>query len=104
MKLDRNITKPRRGKYALILMRHCYLPMGERFNNQGIPITEVPTSAIDYGSKETDFFVIRLKDSYAEPALRAYAKASRHDDPEYAADIEKLAALAKRHPHKRRPD
>jgi hypothetical protein len=104
MKLDRNITQPRRGKYALIKLRP---------SASGAPIIiehnahrdSVLAEAIDYGeSLETDFFVIRLKDKYAGPALRAYAEAAKADDPEYAAEIDALAEMAKAMIPKRIPD
>ncbi len=101
MKLDRNITQPsgaRRGKYALIKLREA------NYSMDGKTLT-VNQSAVDFGrTPETDFFVIRLKDKYAGPALDAYAKAALEDDPEYAAEILHLASLANTHQNKRKPD
>ncbi len=100
MKLDRNITKPRRGKYALIKLR-----VAQPTDWSGGDISQVKTAAIDFGDTEdTDFFVIRLKDKYAGPALAAYAEAARKDDPEYAAEVYDLAIKARNHPHQRQPD
>lgn len=104
MKLDRNITEPRRGKYALIKLREVELPFVTNQTSFGEKAM-VPVSAIDYGgSWDTDFFVIRLKDKYAGPALHAYAEAAKADDIEYAAEIDALAQAADRIMPKRMPD
>lgn len=101
MKLDRNITKPRRGKYALIKLREDQPVPDPNSDFHSI----LRTAAIDYGdTPETDFFVIRLKDKYAFRALAAYAAAAMADDPEYAGEIGELALLALNNPHQKRPD
>lgn len=65
----------------------------------------VEESAVDFGDTEdSDFFVIRLKDKYAAPALVAYADAARNDDPEYASEIDALANAACNHPNRQKPD
>lgn len=98
MKLDRNITTPRRGKYALIKLR-----VDQPVHANGMAM--VNSDAVDYGdTSDTDFFVIRLKDRYAAPALRAYANAARNDDREYAKEIDLLADRADCHPNQRQPD
>jgi hypothetical protein len=85
MKLDRNITNPRRGKYALIKLREARgidrqtLDTAAREN---LCVTLQP-SEIDLGDTEdSDFFVIRLKDKYAYEALRAYGQAAYDDHQE----------------------
>ncbi len=55
MKLDRNINPNGKGKYALINLRTNQVQWGTEPNGQ--------------------FFVIKYKDKFAEPALRAYAAA-----------------------------
>jgi hypothetical protein len=104
MKLDRSITTPRRGKYALIKLR-VDQPV---FHSESTPDhrdMRINPKAVDFGdTPDTDFFVIRLKDKYAEAALRAYAKAIGDDDPEYAYEIVKLARIAADHPGKKMPD
>lgn len=98
MKLDRNINKDGRGKYALIKLRQTTVLF------QGLGV-EVLRDAVDFGNTPvTDFFVIRLKDKFAAPALKAYADAARAEDPEYAAEIDELATLAAENPNKRMPD
>lgn len=112
MKLDRNVNKDGTGKYALIKLReiegaqlvadvrHARAnPLGSRTT---LPI---PASVIDLGDdRDTEFFVIRLKDKFAGPALHAYAQAARADDEEYAAEIDALAQSADRRLPKRMPD
>ena len=100
MKLDRNIPKLNRRKYALIKLR-VGLPFKESPGSEW----RVPSNAVDFGnSPDTDFFVIRLKDKYSYDALRAYSLAAAVDDPEYAQEIMDLAHIAKKHPSKRKPD
>jgi hypothetical protein len=72
MKLDRNVNKDGLGKYALINLR---------------------TNKIEWGraGEEDEFFVIKLKDVNAHAALRAYAKAARVFDSEFADEIDALA-------------
>lgn len=116
MKLDRNITNPRRGKYALIKLREATV---KRAPVEGTPLmVMVEESAVDFGDTEdSDFFVIRMKDMFAGPALRAYAHAISEyvsglppDDPkrpeltEYHHEIINLAEAAHRNVHRRIPD
>ncbi len=85
MKLDRNINPDGRGKYALIKLRELYIDHGD--------------------TPDTEFFVIRLKDKYAEAALRAYADAAIIDgESEWGLEVGALAAKAAAHPNKRKPD
>jgi len=101
MKLDRNITNPRRDKYALIKLRVA-TPRIIRDESGDV---RVKAESIDFGDTEdSDFFVIRLKDKYAGPALTAYAVEAEQDDPEYAKEIFALADKAKNHPNRKMPD
>jgi hypothetical protein len=105
MKLDRNTTNPKRGKYALIKLRDVTEIKSEP-SGSGSHVTVWPHSAVDFGDTEdSDFFVIRLKDKYAARALREYAAAAMSDgETEYADEILKLADDAAFHPNRRRPD
>lgn len=86
MRLMRNATATGQGKYSLIDNR-----TGER-------VESVPGGT-------DEFFVLKLKDLHSEPALRAYAESVRAHDPEFAADIDALAARAGRnHPDCKQPD
>ena len=114
MRLDRNITTPRRGKYALIKLRPSvqfgievptFLEPDCPAGGKGATYVPVAQEAIDFGdTDDSDFFVIRLKDKYAAKALKAYAEAAASDDPEYADEVYALARAASEHPSKRKPD
>lgn len=100
MKLDRNINEDGRGKYALIKLRTA----GIKTYTQTDGWLAVKADAVDFGNGDSDFFVIRLKDKYAAPALAAYALAAYPDDEEYALEVLNLAKSAAEHPNKRQPD
>jgi hypothetical protein len=114
MKLDRNIPdNDGRGKYAIIKLRaledcrsdetfHTYSPEIERALK-----TLQAVGALDWGENgtESEFFLIRLKDKYAQPALYAYAEAAVADDAEYANEIVDMAKRSGRaSPWCKRPD
>jgi hypothetical protein len=108
MRLDRNNTEDGTGKYVLVNMR--------RVHNIEMPavksdITRALKALASYGvvdlgeaGSADEFFVIKLKDKYAEQALAAYASAAVDDDPEYAKEVSELASKAATHPFKKRPD
>lgn len=75
MKLDRNINDNGRGKYALLNLR---------------------TNKIEWGfvGEEDEFFVIKLRDRNARPALMAYALSVGERDTEFAWDVIQLANRA----------
>jgi hypothetical protein len=102
MKLDRNINPDGRGKYALLKLRNIKLSL------DAIQVQAEKSfgrDALDLGTYPvTEFFVIKLKDKYAGPALRAYAEAARADDEEYAAEIDALAQSSDRWSPKQKPD
>lgn len=94
MKLDRNINPTGKGKYAVINMRKI----------PGYPGTPEELAAailanpecVEWGhvGAEDEFWLIKLKDRYAEPSLRSYATAAQKDDPEYAEQVFALANRA----------
>lgn len=110
MKLDRNINGGV-GKYALVKRRRI-----QEFEDQsksGVAAQARTAIAflekigvIDSGdTPETEFFVVRLRDIYADRALAAYANAAYPDDPEYADEVFDLASRAgKANPHAKAPD
>ncbi len=103
MKLDRFTTPDKCGKYALLKLRKGKpVPIGLHQPSGFI----VDASMLDMGATpDTEFFVIRLKDKYAEAALMAYAGAAMQDgEVEFAEDVKKLADKAREHPSKRKPD
>lgn len=59
---------------------------------------------VDHGGGDRDFFVIRIKDRFAAPALAAYAMAAYEFDLEYAMEILNLAKKAAEFQGKRIPD
>lgn len=103
MKLDRNLNPDGRGKYALLKLRRQFTPFSPELQECANKLKEA--GLLDFGdSPESDFFVIRLKDKYAAPALGAYAAAALRDDPEYAEEIFTLAGMAAAHPNQKLPD
>lgn len=106
MKLDRNINKDSKGKYALIKLRGLNQTSFSPFQvtPDGQEYFMIPVEAVDFGNDGDDFFVIRLKDKYAAPALVSYARACALDDQEYSEEIAELARIAACHPLKKMPD
>lgn len=69
MKLDRETHPDKRGKYALIKLRGT---TAFRTTEDGHVL--VPQDAIDYGDwPHSEFFVIRVRDTFAVGAIRGYA-------------------------------
>ena len=114
MKLDRNINPDKRGKYAILLLRDL-----EKFRSPDYPHSNRAAAigaalrvledagVIDWGITGTDkeFFLIRLKDKYAEAGLRNYARAAAADDEEYANEVFEMANRAgPNSPFCKRPD
>ncbi len=108
MKLDRD--EYGRNKYALIKRRKI-----EELQREGKLTSEMHAAAqllydagvIDWGdTPETEFFAIRLKDTYAQQALRAYGLAAADaGDGDYAAGIYEMAERSgPNHPNCKRPD
>lgn len=96
MKLDRNVNETGQGKYALLKMRELRLFEPHSLNDPS-PVGDAlellsDNDLLDYGEvgTEREFFVIRLRDKYADAALAAYADAAEADDPEYAAEIREM--------------
>lgn len=108
MILDRDENNTGKGKYALIKLREIDIssaPFGSRMPAFINAIRDNP-SVLDFGleGSDSEFFVIRLKDKYAAPALEAYAEAAMKDDPAWGMSVYSLAAKAKAHPGKKQPD
>ena len=106
MKLDRNINTDGRGKYAVVNLRKLATFEAQKNYSHTSSVEALHMAGIvDYGDDPTsDFFLIRLKDAYAAPALAAYAMAAYPDDQEYAMEVLNLAKRAAEHPSKRKPD
>jgi hypothetical protein len=104
MKLDRHGIGSA-GKYAVVKMREV--------NTKGTADTAVALEGLHRGGFVTfgesgerdEFFVLFLKDSYAQAALAAYAAAAEVDDPEYAAEVRELMLRSgPNSPHVKKPD
>ena len=75
MRLQRNLTGGLKGKYSIIDNRTGRVIDGPVFT-------------------EDEFFVLKLKDRHALPALIAYANSIHDTDPEMADDVFQLASRA----------
>jgi hypothetical protein len=106
MKMDRNLNADGRGKYALLLMRNY--PNGTRKAAVDAAMqTLADVGMLDYGEagSPSEFFVIRLRDKFAECALRAYAAMAMLSDGEWASEVDELADRSGIHsPHCKTPD
>lgn len=86
MDLLRNVNPDGLGKYAVINLQ---------------------TNQVEWGrpGDPNEFFVIKLKDRYAQAALLAYADAAQAHDPQYAQAVRELASRAgPNHPLCKIPD
>lgn len=108
MKLDRNISgNAGRGKYAILKLRVFDDLSDVAAKRAESAFDELLNLGIlDFGmTPETEFFVIYLKDEYAQAALDAYAEAAVDDDVEYAEEVGALALRAgPNHPNCKKPD
>jgi hypothetical protein len=82
LKLDRNAAgNAGRGKYALLLLRKL--------------TADIPKEVIlDWGTRgsESEFFVMRLKDRYAQSGLWNYANVAEHEgNQEWAEEVFEMA-------------
>jgi len=103
MKLDRNENPDGRQKYALLNLRRTTLTLEEIRQK----VTEaLGPGVLQFGDNDTTaFFVLKLKDKYAGPALESYADAAEADDEfDYAKDVRELARRARTHPEQKKPD
>lgn len=105
MKLDRNSNPSGKGKYAVISLRKIS-------SNPSTPAELAAAilahpECVEFGAvgAPDEFWLIKLRDQYAEPALRAYAAAARADDSEYAEQVDALADRSGRYsPFCKKPD
>jgi len=109
MKLDRNINGTGRGKYGLINNRKLSELIGpnDKAAKAAIAFLE-HFGIIEWGEPGTEgeFFVIKLRDEFAEPALFGYAKGAHNGgEVAYASEVAQLALRAGRHsPFCKKPD
>jgi hypothetical protein len=98
MKLDRNINGTGLGKYGLVKNRVLFgddLTEENRKKAQDAVAMLYSLGVIEWGEPgtESEFFVIKLRDTHARVALRAYAADIAHMS-EYREDVRKLAERA----------
>lgn len=116
MKLDRNIPENKgRNKYAVVSMRRV-----SQIKREGSPETREAINnalavlfmngVLNYGDANTEdeFFVIMLKDGFADAALSAYSLRAIGAGGEFVEYAMEVQALAKRSgvysPFKKLPD
>jgi hypothetical protein len=97
---NRELTDyPWRGKYAIVKLRNY---PGDEYQvdrdkiDKALKVLE-EEGMLEYGVPGTagEFFVIMLKDRWADRGLQSYANAAAGADyPDYAADVETLARRA----------
>jgi hypothetical protein len=107
MRLDRNENIDGMGKYALINLRRLSMCTGLVLDRALAAYGDLRSlNLLDEGirGEDDEFFVIKIKDKFAEPALSAYANAAAESDPEWAKEVTALATRAAHHPNKKQPD
>lgn len=98
MQLDRSITMP--GKYAILRLRKLNELLQAGGHDAEILVASASNlkqlGVLDDSPAHSpgEYFVLRLRDRYAQAALIAYANAAWIDDPEYARDIWALTQRA----------
>ena len=103
MKLDRDINKDGKGKYALVRLRN--IQKGDEAYSLLQRLHEL--GHLDWGKvgEPDEFFVIKLRDKYSQKAIIGYSDAvmedSRNQDEQkanglvqYALAVQKLASRA----------
>lgn len=102
MKLDRNVNGTGHGKYGLVNDRRLKQIEawdggdGEVADRQAV-LDAVAllerAGVIDWGLPHTasEFFVIKLRDRFAQVALYEYANVAGKEDPEYGMEVDALA-------------
>jgi hypothetical protein len=104
MKMDRNVNPDGCGKYAILNLRKLDELCGTSgtFDDRWTPAvmdalrTLEEVGALEWGivGKPDEFFLLKLKDRHAQPALQAYADSIRDRDPEFAAEVAEMATRA----------
>jgi hypothetical protein len=112
--MDRNLNPDGMGKYAILNLRKLIDPTAHpgdlsRFSPEVLDAlaTLEKAGGLEWGitGKPDEFFLIKLKDFYAMPALNAYAGAIEPDDAQFAAEVREMAQRSGvRSPHCKRPD
>jgi len=111
MRLDRNSTPEKRGKYALIHLRKLdqFVPAEQATELVAALKVLEDAGLVEFGETGAvdEFFVIKLRDENARAALNAYVECvhEQGEDEEYAADVFELAERSgPAHPQCKKPD
>lgn len=106
MRLDGMTPPLGRGKFALIKLRELTRPrdITSQTKISAALALLAEEGILDYGDGLDAFFVMRLRDKWAAPALDRYALECCIEDPEFSNDINGLADRAYAHPQRRTPD
>jgi hypothetical protein len=105
MKLDRNINKTGKGKYAFINLRK--IPGDLRTPEDISAAILANPECVEFGEAHgpNEFFLLKLNDKYAADALIFYADAASEDDTEYSEQIRELATRSgTNNPFCKKPD
>jgi hypothetical protein len=108
MKLDRNINPSGKGKYAVINLRK--IPTTPTTPQELATAILANPESVEFGAMGSpdEFWLIKLKDRYATPALMGYAMGIAFDDegdPEYQAEVIEMGKRSgTMHPLCKRPD
>lgn len=91
MKLDRNINKSGKGKYAVINLRK--IPSDPRNAEELANAIKSNPECVEFGvvGEKDEFWLIKLRDRFAKDALIAYADATALFDLEYSEAVREIA-------------
>lgn len=110
MKMDRNVNDDGMGKYAVVNLRkfNAMTEGSEQRREVRIALEALQSAGVlELGcvGEPDEFFLIKLKDRFAAPALLAYAEAIDGDDSEFAGEVRDMAMRSGTHnPHCKMPD
>ena len=103
MKMDRNINSDGIGKYAVINMRKLHATCSDKGTfERWTPEIEAAlktledAGALEWGAvgEPDEFFLLKLKDRHALPALIAYAESIVSTDTEFAIEVLRMIRRA----------
>jgi len=106
MKMDRNQSEGGTCKYAAINLRKLKSCRSTPEVERALEVLK-NVGALEAGGvgQPDEFFLIKLKDRNAKPALFAYADSIEGDDSEFASEVRELAKRSGTdHPLCKRPD
>lgn len=106
MDLDRNLNTDGKGKYAVINLRK--IPTNPQTPEELAAAILANPECVEFGrvGDPDEFFLIKLKDQYAQGTLMQYAhEASSDEEFEYSKQVHDLALRSGvNNPHCKKPD